>query len=102
MLMVCCSPVISFAFCNSNNISEAKGWIGNGNALILDPTYHFAPCAAVFSLAIYNVLESILQRVSEKLIHLCNPSRDTEIDCSIANLNNKTTKDIRINLRTCE
>jgi hypothetical protein len=41
---------------------------------------------------------AILQRIGEKLVHLRNPTRDTEVDCSVANLDDQTTEDLGVDL----
>lgn len=46
--------------------------------------------------------ELCLQGVGKKLVHLCNSCRYTEINCSITDLNNQSSENIRVNLWFCK
>jgi hypothetical protein len=46
--------------------------------------------------------KAILQGIRKEFVHLRNASRDTEIDCSIANLNDQSSKNVGVDLEICK
>jgi hypothetical protein len=47
----------------------------------------------------YSYITPYLQRVLEELVHLGDLGRDGKVDGTVADLNNETTTDLRVDLR---